>query len=111
MGRRLHTGKHRFCPRTKSGYENCRGRRNPQLAQSLLQGCCSKRKGYANRFQDGCSVFCKLGQKETIRSELFNAYKKNTGLDAYDIQEISPVEYEKLRQNGMEELSGEEYNN
>lgn len=49
--------------------------------------------------------------KETIRSELFNAYKKNTGLDAYDIQEISPVEYEKLRQNGMEELSGEEYNN
>ena len=44
--------------------------------------------------------------KETIRSELFNAYKKNTGLDAYDIQEISPVEYEKLRQNGMEELSG-----
>lgn len=29
MGKRLHAGKHRFCPRTKSGYENCRGRRNP----------------------------------------------------------------------------------
>lgn len=49
--------------------------------------------------------------KETIRSELFNTYKENTGLDAYDIQEISPVEYEKLRQNGMEEFSSEEYNN
>ena len=45
------------------------------------------------------------------KTELFNTYKENTGLDAYDIQEISPVEYEKLRQNGMEELSGEEYNN
>lgn len=49
--------------------------------------------------------------KETIRSELFNTYKEHTGLDAYDIQEISPVEYEKLRENGMEELSNEEYNN
>ena len=49
--------------------------------------------------------------KETIRSELFNTYKEHTGLDAYDIQEISPVEYEKLRENGMEELSNGEYNN
>lgn len=48
--------------------------------------------------------------KETIRLGLFEAYKEHTGLDAYDIQEISPVEYEKLWQTGMEQFMNEEYN-